>query len=50
MAAALFEYGLDTMIEKLNETVEDRIYAAVDVGLQQIMAQRPPTLFRRMSV
>ena len=42
-AAAAIEDGLETMMDKFNETVEERIRSAVDASIQQHIAQRPPT-------
>ena len=42
-AAAALERGLDTMLDKFNETVEDRIRHAVDEGLQRVAREHPAT-------
>ena len=45
-AAAVIEDGLDNLLEKFNETVEERIRTAVEEGLQRVAAkgQRMPSL------
>ena len=42
-AAAALERGLDTMLDRFNETVEDRIRHAVDEGLQRVAREQPAT-------
>ena len=42
-AVAAIEDGLDTMLEKFNEMAEDRIRAAVDTSMKQMMTQTQPT-------
>ena len=42
-AAAALERGLEGVMDKFNENVEEQIQLAVDTGLERVLAAQPPS-------